>query len=321
LLDKRIILITFHSIALILLVSLACTTPTGIYSLIRNPSKTPIDIQEIVKETLSAYTEIAIEVDTNNDGTPIIDLSSTPAFDNNPTDGSTILPDTETQIPLPSLTPTPEFRGTCFQDNPYFPIRDDVTWQYHTQPTEKPINKYTVQFGSITKESFIVYKKFDTFNSLIEWLCSSDGLIQSKYIPDNIPGTPEGIQFETTEYSGITFPSPDKFQEGEEWRSKYVLQGTMVTDVGNMITITDVIITHTLSVMEKITVPLGSYENAARVDSKVTMLIHTQIGGVAGPATEIDFDISTWYVEEIGMVKSITYQQGEGKFTELVSIK
>jgi hypothetical protein len=315
---KRVMQKAIFPIAIMLLVSFACASPTDLNSLISFPTATQIDIQEVVEKTLNAYTAIAVD---HQAGTPIPNGASELALEPTNSATRTIPTPTETLTPSPTTTPTADLRGTCHYPYPYFPIRTDVNWQYSEDASGAPTSEFSIHYGSITDETFIAFQEFETATIETNWLCSTQGLMQSKYTQRNIPGIPDGIEFETINYDGITLPTPEQFQVGATWSSSYTIRGTMNTDVGEMTTTTEINIANTLAAFEEVTVPFGVYPNAARVDAQITMLISTQVGGFAGPPTEITSIMSTWYAEGAGMVKTVSEEQGGNTILELISMK
>jgi hypothetical protein len=316
--NKRFMQKAIFPLAIMLLVSFACASPTELNSLLSFPTATQIDIQEVVEKTLNAHTAIAAD---HQAGTPIpngtLGLTLEPKNSATPT----IPTPTETLTPSPTTTPTADLRGTCHYPYPYFPIRTDVNWQYSEGAPGVPTSEFSIHYGSITDDSFIAFKELETATIETNWLCSPQGLLQNKYTQRNIPGIPDGIEFETISYDGITLPTPEQFQVDATWSSSYTIRGTMNTDVGEMTTTTEINIANTLAAFEEITVPFGVYPHAARVDAQITMLISTQVGGFAGPQTEITSNMSTWYAEGVGMVKTLSEEQGGNIILELVSMK
>jgi hypothetical protein len=155
----------------------------------------------------------------------------------------------------------------------------------------------------------------------IVWYCTPEGLVQNQFTQMSIPGIPEGFPLQTKEYHGITFPKQEYFIVGAAWETAYSLQGSMSTDAGEMKAEIKIVVENTLTAMEEITLPFGTYPQAARVDAVVTMLIDTQIGSLSGHTTEITQDYSAWYAEGIGKVKSVAREQAGDIIIELFSIK
>jgi len=291
---------------LILIIS-SCGLPVDISQVIIKPTDTAVIIQGIVQQTLNAFTAIALEKTNSNN--LILNETST----------STSLLPTTTMTDTPSPSATSPRDDLCFFS--YYPIALQIRWNYQRETQTLPIEQYQIYFERIDPESFVEYWQFDSQQSQIVWYCTPDGLVQSQFTQLSIPGIPEGFPLRTKEYHGITFPNQENFIVGATWETTYILQGNMSTDVGDMKAEINIMVENTLTAMEEISLPFGTYPQAARVDALVTMLIDTQVGSISGPTTEITQDYSAWYVEGIGKVKSIAREQAGDIITELFSVQ
>ncbi|MEZ4518009.1 MAG: hypothetical protein R3C44_14710 [Chloroflexota bacterium] len=79
--------------------------------------------------------------------------------------------------------------------------------------------------------------------------------------------------------------------------------------------------------IESVTVPYGSFDNAIKVVSTGTLEMTTSMGDTEMPAMSIDTSNVTWYVENVGRVRSEDLSDSFGTgdasstVTELISIE
>jgi hypothetical protein len=291
---------------LILIIS-SCRSPLDISQVVGKPTDTAVNIQGIVQQTLNAFTAVALESTNAN---------------------NLLLNETSTSIsllPTATMTDTPSPSVTSPRDDPcffsYYPNTLQIRWNYKRETQTLPVEQYEMYFERIAPESFVEYRQFDSQQLQIVWYCTPEGLVQNQFTQMSIPGIPEGFPLQTKEYSGVTFPNQENFIVGAAWKTAYSLQGSMSTDAGEMKAEIKIVVENTLTAMEEITLSFGTYPQAARVDSVVTILIDTQIGSLSGHTTEITQDYSAWYVEGIGKVKSVAREQAGDRFTELISVQ
>ena len=107
---------------------------------------------------------------------------------------------------------------------------------------------------------------------------------------------------------------------GYKWDTIYKVRTTII-DEGEQMTFTgDIIIKNEIVAIESVTVPAGTFPEAVKIDLDKSMNISTDIEG-----TSMSFntytDISSWYVEETGLVKQISKATCGTTTVELLSIE
>jgi hypothetical protein len=158
------------------------------------------------------------------------------------------------------------------------------------------------------------------FNADVKWLCFENGLVQSEYSALVLEEDDQDIQFTTESYDGITLPSSEKWSIGYKWDTIYKVRTTIAVEDEQMTFIGDIIINNEIVSIESVTVPAGTFPEAVKIDMDKNMNISADIAG--NPMSFNAYtDISSWYVEETGLVKQIS-QATCGKTTvELLSIE
>jgi hypothetical protein len=136
----------------------------------------------------------------------------------------------------------------------------------------------------------------------------------------SVPELP-GIEYESVDLSGITFPPDDQWQIGLTWTSVYTITGQMTLEgVGRVTSHIYATIENEITAQEEISVPAGNYADAMRVDSYGTLVVESRVGEIALPPTETTFGHTNWFVKDVGMVKSASNEPDITYTSELVSV-
>lgn len=218
----------------------------------------------------------------------------------------------EEAAPPPAPEEAPEIvSGACGVS--YFPILPDTTWVYRTEDEEGLFVENKVWYEDITDDSFVWKQEMEgdppiTAESV--WTCSEDGLISTDYAATNIPQIMETMEYdfdysiETLEFSGITFPAEAQWVVGSEWVGSWkVVSEIDVEGMGMVNADIDVTMNSVIAAEEAITVPAGTYEKALRVDSIMYIEVGFKMAGLTVPAMQSEYEMSSWYVQGVGMVK------------------
>jgi hypothetical protein len=83
-----------------------------------------------------------------------------------------------------------------------------------------------------------------------------------------------------------------------------------IPNVGTTTSDATVMQENTIAAIEAVTVPAGSYEEAVRIDSSLTIEVIADVGGVSSPPVSNTFTISAWYVRDVGLVKQTSDDMG-----------
>jgi len=221
----------------------------------------------------------------------------------------------EEQIPEKEET-TPA--GLCY--NPYFPVKPDTLWTYKVHTPSGGVYEYTSSFSGITEKSFIEKLISPKFSIDVNWLCNDDGLIQSDYSELPFEGEFEDFEITTESYEGVILPSYDKWDVGYKWDTKYKAKATFTVESQEMAFDGDIFIANEIVSIEPVTVPYGAYTDAIKINSKKTIDQETKIEGSSMSFSAVS-DISSWYVEEVGLVKEVSKSECGTTLVELLSVE
>jgi len=221
----------------------------------------------------------------------------------------------EEQIPKKEETKT---AGLCY--NPYFPVKPDTIWKYKVHCPGGDVYEYTSSFSGITEKSFVEKLISSKFSFNVNWLCSNDGLIQNDYSELPFEGEFEDFEIATENCEGVILPSYDQWVVGHKWDTKYKVKITFTVESEKMAFDGDVIIANEIASIEPVTVPSGTYTDAIKINSKKTINQETKIEGSSMSFSAVS-DISSWYVEGIGLVKKVSKSECGTTLVELLSVE
>jgi hypothetical protein len=205
-----------------------------------------------------------------------------------------VLQDTTSEPPAAEVTqalPTPV--SACA--NPYFPSSTGSSWTYSGS------DSYTGNYTRVDRvsqsngNSFTVDTMVGEIPYSVTYACSSTGLIASdpvtQYAGALLSSTNTPITVTLTSNTGTTLPTD--IQPGDTWQqmadfeassSDLNISGRFVFD-------------YTAVGFENVSVPFGTF-NALRVDTTIRIEVS------AFHVTAGTYSLSTWMVEDIGIVKS-----------------
>lgn len=226
-------------------------------------------------------------------------------------------PATETEIipEIPTDTPVPAAHA-C--NNPYLPVVVGATWNYKlTGPVP---DTFTHSVVSVESNSFVEQDVFDVgVTRQGTWNCENGNLIaldppsgaSANVSTDNNVT----VDFETKDLSGVTLPATIK--AGDSWSQSLTLEGTQTIN-GTAFPASNQLASECKAIgIESATVPAGTFD-AMRVECQTTMNISLTMGDLPIQNT-LDLTGTNWYVENVGLVKTLTTGMGLDSTTELVS--
>jgi hypothetical protein len=202
--------------------------------------------------------------------------------------------------------------GTCY--NPFNPVMEGKVWKY-TIVSGDTTSTMDISYKDVTTSSFTSVQQFPDISTEVQWTCGPDGLLSSQFANMSIAQVPD-LKFETVEVNGVLVPTEDKWQVGYSWNTEYVIKvsftsgETAFEGQGNMA------VTNTISAVESVTVPSGTYSDAYKVDISGNMVMN-----IMGTESTLPLTYSTWYVKNVGMVKSASVDPTLAYTVELASLE
>jgi hypothetical protein len=226
---------------------------------------------------------------------------------------------TETQAisEVPTDTPVPApVAHACA--NLYMPIVPGATWNYKLIG---PISDtFTHTILSMESNSFVEQDIFATgVTRQGTWNCE-DGNMIALDPPSGASANVStennvSVDFETKDLSGVTIPAT--INAGDTWSQSLTLEGTQTIN-GTAFPASNQLTSDCKAIgIESVTVEAGTF-NAMRVECQTTMNISISMGDTPIQST-LNLTGTNWYVENIGLVKTLTTGMGFDSTTELVS--
>ncbi len=184
--------------------------------------------------------------------------------------------------------------GPCA--NPYYPVAVGISHTYSSSG-----GTVYSEITNVEQAGFTVTHTSGGSTQIHEWECLPEGLVDfSNPIGDAIQAMGEGgTVVGTTSVTGVTIPS--SIEVGDTWSQTYV--GTL--DVkGQPVSLDFAIdISYNAVAKEEVTVSLGTFQ-ALKVNSTIQSIFTLKGGGVSMPLYTYDATGTSWWVENIGPVKT-----------------
>jgi hypothetical protein len=183
--------------------------------------------------------------------------------------------------------------GVC--DNPYVTVVEGATWR-------SEITFGTVSFTQtdtitdVGSDAFLVETSAAGTSVVTTWTCTEDGILWLQSNGGMFSAVTQDATWTTDSYSGVTIPKD--IQPGDTWTSSQQLTATDANGSSSSFTIN---IDYQAIGIESVTVPAGTF-NAMRIDFVMTF---------SGSGDTDVFEFSNWFVENVGLVKTVA-QQTEG---------
>ncbi len=193
--------------------------------------------------------------------------------------------------------------GNCF--NEYYPVKSGATWAYTMNSSMSGEDSFTRTILNVSETGFTDQDTWaiGTVRSG-EWTCDHGNLTA---LSQGGMGTvsANGVNFEaiSQESSGVTYPSP--LGTGSNWGQHLVISGNVVISDGMSVFATnDTTQSCTDIGEESVTVPAGTFD-ALKLSCTASMVITTEMEGVATDPISITSTSEVWMVKGVGMVKLV----------------
>jgi hypothetical protein len=259
----------------------------------------------------------------NNAATNIRDNSAANSTNNNSANddadnntGMEADDDTDVEEDTSSLSVASDLSSDSSCYSPFYPVNQERVWTYEADYPGQPTVQYTIAITEVNDETITSQMDFTEFSSTVVWYCGLDGLFSSDFAQFNIAELPEDfVDIETISYDGLTLPKENLWEVGYSWDSSYEIKINMAIEEVALESTATGTFTSTIVAIEAVTVPAGTFPQAYRVDMIGEITMETM--GVSIPAP---VNSSTWYVKDVGMVKTVSTDESGTSTTVLLSI-
>lgn len=198
--------------------------------------------------------------------------------------------------PTVEASPTPQ-QSDCF--NAYYPVKLGATWTYQMSGTSA--DKFTHSIVSASEKEFTDQDAFGSGTTRTgQWRCEGGNLISLTPGGGLAAVAAAGIvfNFTVTENTGVTIPA--NMDVGSAWSQDIKFEGKQ--DVGGiqLDTQNQAVTSCTAIGRESVTIPAGTFD-ALKVECNAKLTI-----GMNGtPIYTLEGLTTTWYVKDVGMVKTV----------------
>lgn len=238
-------------------------------------------------------------------------------FDEGTQEASVTVPQiAEATQELPAVEqPTPTPVSECF--NEYMPVREGAVWNYNLTGTAT--DTFSRRIVIVNERNFT---EQDAFTSGVvrdmRWRCREGNLIALNPPSGNFSSINEEgvwIEFETSEVEGVTIPNA--IVTGAVWKQTMNIEGRQ--KIYNVEYKAKNAIENNCTAVsnEAVTVPAGTFE-AVRIDCNVVVNVSLAIEDKPNQVV-LTFTNISWYVRNVGLVKSATAGEGINATVELTS--
>jgi len=206
----------------------------------------------------------------------------------------------------------PTILGSCY--NPFNPVIEGKVWKY-TMVSGDTSSTMDISYKDVTTSSFTSVQQFPDISTEVKWTCGPDGLLSSQFANMSIAQVPD-LKFETVEVKGVLVPTEDKWQVGYSWNTEYVIKVSFTSGETTFEGQGNMSVSNTIAAAESVTVPSGTYSDAFKVDISGNMVMN-----IMGTESTLPLTYSTWYVKNVGMVKSASADPTLAYTIELASLE
>lgn len=201
--------------------------------------------------------------------------------------------------------------GAC--DNVFFPLDAERTMVYQFESSQGS-GEYQMRFTDIRSDGFTSVLAIEDSSVEIDWTCTEGGLVSSEFSNFSLIDSPE-FNVKTLDVSGILLPDADLMVEGYRWDISYTVE-VEIPSLGSDATFEgEIQMTNTLTTIESVTVPIGTYDQAYRVDSEGVLTMTA-----FGVENEVPMGNTNWYVRDVGLVKSVADIENQAYEMVLVAV-
>lgn len=212
----------------------------------------------------------------------------------------------------------PEMESACY--HPYFPVIEGASWTYVYESG----GGYTLTIEETDENTFTMTQEMEDEETvfMVEWYCSENGILRGTFgqidlLSEASEMEDAEITFETMEWEGETLPAPELMEVGYTWTAEYKMNGEMeIEGVATSIDMT-ILMEYTVGAIEEVTVPAGTFPKAVRIDNNSNIELFMGAGETDVPLNTMNYSSSTWYAEDVGMLKTSSSFSGFSSVVEL----
>ena len=199
-------------------------------------------------------------------------------------------------------------------DNPFYPVSEGRTWRYR-MTSQGETSDFSFTSKDVTDDAFTHVLSSEGVSTEIRWQCGPDGLFTTQVTSMFFMSIPN-FNVETIDVDGVALPPASQWQIGASWKTQFNVRVTMTIGEETIEGEGVISINNTITAIEPVSVPAGSFDNAYRVDAQGEYAFN-----VMGFETIIQSNSTNWYAEGVGMVKSMSSDAEMNYLMELIAVE
>ncbi len=218
------------------------------------------------------------------------------------------------------LLGSPALAQLC--DQPFSPARPGWEWQYRVTG-ERP-GSYSIRKTNITDGSFTQVRQTAGGREELKYRCTLEGIFPVDFGGSGsnrveAGGQPVTYNLEVVRITGVAIPDYDSWAVGNSWKLVIEVRGTgqqgplRFSISGTLETVYRVV------AQEAVVTPAGRFA-AYRLQTTFTTRMRANAGPINIPFN-FESQGTSWYAENVGLVKSIQRTRDGENVTELVALR
>ncbi|RIH81072.1 hypothetical protein [Meiothermus hypogaeus] len=218
------------------------------------------------------------------------------------------------------LLGSPALAQLC--DQPFSPTRPGWEWQYRV--TGERGSTYSIRKTSITDGSFTQVRQTAGGREELKYRCTLEGIFPVDFGGSGsnrveAGGQPVSYDLEVVKVTGVAIPDYDTWAVGNNWRLVIEVRGTGQQGPLRFNISGTLETTYRVVALENVSTPAGRF-----TAYKLQTTFATRMRANAGPIS-IPFNFesqgTSWYAENVGLVKSIQKSREGENVTELIALR
>ncbi|GIW27461.1 MAG: hypothetical protein KatS3mg070_0824 [Meiothermus sp.] len=218
------------------------------------------------------------------------------------------------------LLGSPALAQLC--DQPFAPARPGWEWQYRVTG-ERP-GAYSIRKTSITESSFVQVRQSAGGKEETTYRCTPEGIAPVDFGTQGGGRVEAGAQsvsydLKVVKVTGVAVPDYDRWAVGGSWKLVLEVQGTGQQGPLRFNISGTLETTYRVVAQETVTTPAGRF-----VAYKLQTTFATRLRAQAGPLSlpfNFESQGTSWYAENVGLVRSIQKTRDGENVTELVALR
>ena len=207
-------------------------------------------------------------------------------------------------------------------DQPFYPVRPGWEWQYRV--TGERTSSYFIRKTSLSEDSFVQIRQSADGKEETIYRCTPEGIAPVDFGTQGGGRIEAGVQpvsydLSVVKVTGVAIPDYDRWALGSSWKLVLEVRGTGQQGPVRFNISGTLETTYRVVAQETITTPAGRF-----VTHKLHTTFVTRIRANAGPLSiPLNFESqgTSWYAENIGLVKSVQKTRDGESVTELMALR